>query len=64
VVLNINVAYQLRASPVLRWNMTSKKFEEQLSGLVASEFRAIGLRNLLEAVRCSESIPHRTFAVR
>src|SRR6266436_5523792 len=45
------------------WNVTPKKFEEQLSGLLASGFRAIGLRDLLEAVRRGESIPHRRFVV-
>jgi peptidoglycan/xylan/chitin deacetylase (PgdA/CDA1 family) len=45
------------------WNVTPNKFEEQLSGLVASGFRAMALRDLLERVERGEDIPNRTFVV-
>jgi peptidoglycan/xylan/chitin deacetylase (PgdA/CDA1 family) len=63
ILMYHRVAEQLRGIPVPTWNVTPKKFEEQLSGLVASGFRAIALRDLVEVVRRGESIPHRTFVV-
>jgi peptidoglycan/xylan/chitin deacetylase (PgdA/CDA1 family) len=45
------------------WNVTPNKFEEQLSGLVASGFRAMALRDLLETVGRGKDIPNRTFVV-
>jgi peptidoglycan/xylan/chitin deacetylase (PgdA/CDA1 family) len=57
------IAEQLSGISVPTWNVTPKRFEEQLSGLVASGFRAIALRDLLEAVQRRESVPHRTFVV-
>ena len=45
------------------WNVTPSKLEEQLAGLVASGFRAMPLRDLLEAVGRGEDIPNRTFVV-
>jgi peptidoglycan/xylan/chitin deacetylase (PgdA/CDA1 family) len=57
------VAKQLCGMPVPTWNVTPDKFEEQLCGLVASGFRAVALRDLLERVGRGESIPHRTFVV-
>ena len=57
------IAEQLRGIPVPTWNVTPNKFREQLSGLVASGFRAMALRDLLETVRLGKNIPHRTFVV-
>jgi O-antigen/teichoic acid export membrane protein/peptidoglycan/xylan/chitin deacetylase (PgdA/CDA1 family) len=57
------VAKQSSGVKVPTWNVTPNKFEEQLSGLVASGFRAIALRDLLESAGRGEDIPNRTFVV-
>jgi peptidoglycan/xylan/chitin deacetylase (PgdA/CDA1 family) len=57
------VAEQMPGIPSPTWNVTPDKFEEQLSGLVASGFRAVTLGDLLETMRRGENIPHRTFVV-
>jgi peptidoglycan/xylan/chitin deacetylase (PgdA/CDA1 family) len=63
ILMYHRITTQLRGMSVPTWNVTPNKFEEQLSGLVASGFRAIALRDLLEAVQHDESIPHRKFIV-
>lgn len=63
ILMYHRVTKRPRGVPAPTWNVTPNKFEEQLSGLIASGFRAIALRDLIEAVRRDESIPHRTFAV-
>jgi peptidoglycan/xylan/chitin deacetylase (PgdA/CDA1 family) len=63
ILMYHRVAQQLCGISLPTWNVTPNKFEEQLSGLVASGFRAMALRDLLETVRLGQSIPHRTFAV-
>jgi peptidoglycan/xylan/chitin deacetylase (PgdA/CDA1 family) len=63
ILMYHRVAEQPCRFPVPTWNVTPNKFEEQLSGLVAGGFRAIGLRDLLKTVRLGDSIPRRTFAV-
>ena len=63
ILMYHRVAEQLCGIPIPTWNVTPNKFEGQLSGLVASGFRAMALRDLLETVRRGESIPHRTFVV-
>jgi peptidoglycan/xylan/chitin deacetylase (PgdA/CDA1 family) len=57
------VADQPHGVGVPTWNVTPKRFQEQLSGLVSSGFRAIALRHLVEAVLRGQNIPHRTFVV-
>jgi peptidoglycan/xylan/chitin deacetylase (PgdA/CDA1 family) len=63
ILMYHRITEPLRGFPVPTWNVTPKKFEEQLSGLVASGFRAIALRDLLKALLRCEDIPHRTFVV-
>jgi peptidoglycan/xylan/chitin deacetylase (PgdA/CDA1 family) len=63
ILMYHRIAEQIPGISVPTWNVTPKKFEEQLSGLVASGFRAMALRDLLETVRLGKSIPHRTFVV-
>jgi peptidoglycan/xylan/chitin deacetylase (PgdA/CDA1 family) len=63
ILMYHRVAQPPRGIPAPTWNVTPKKFAQQLSGLVASGFRAIALHDLLETVRRGEIIPYRTFAV-
>lgn len=63
ILMYHRVTEQLYGIPIPTWNVTPSKFEEQLSGLVASGFRAMALRDLLETVGLSRSVPHRTFVV-
>jgi peptidoglycan/xylan/chitin deacetylase (PgdA/CDA1 family) len=63
ILMYHRITKQPRGIPIPTWNVTPNKFEEQLSGLVASGFRAIALRDLVRSARDGENIPHRNFAV-
>src|SRR5262245_19387129 len=63
ILMYHRVVEQLQGTQFPTWNVTPEKFAEQLSGLVASGFRAIGLRELVERIQRGRSIPHRTFVV-